>query len=186
MMTPTSRKILILTACAVLIPFCAQADVPADVKNAFEKAGLPLIKEARLSPDWTLGTLDGKTIRLSQLQGKIVFLNFWATWCPPCRAEMPSIEALYQRFKDKGIEFFAVDIAENAKTVQKIVQAQKLHFPVLLDSSGSVGGDYNIQAIPVTVIVDRDGKMILSSVGARSWNSPAIIAAFETLAAHGR
>jgi thiol-disulfide isomerase/thioredoxin len=185
-MIPKIKKILVLTAFVVSVPFCAQADIPADVKNAFQKAGLPLLKEARPVFDWTLGTLDGKNIRLSQLKGKIVFLNFWATWCPPCRAEMPSIEALYQRFKDTDIEFFAIDIAENAKTVKKFVEDNKLHFPILLDSSESVSGNYNIQSIPVTVIVGRDGKMILLSVGARSWNSPAIISAFEALAADGR
>ncbi|MDR3325411.1 MAG: TlpA family protein disulfide reductase [Spirochaetaceae bacterium] len=178
--------LLAIIICIPLNAWGAPPDLSAQARRALEKAGLTPLKDARPARDWTLKTLDGKTVSLTSLRGRIVFLNFWAAWCPPCRAEMPSIEALYQRFKDADIEFFAIDAAENAKTVQKFVQDQALHVPVLLDDDGKVSRDYRIQAIPATVVVGRDGTIILSSVGGRNWNSREVIAAFEALSTHGR
>jgi peroxiredoxin len=161
-------------------------DLSTAVKTAFTKANLPLAREKRQPPDWTLKTPDGQTLTLRQLKGKVVFLNFWATWCPPCRAEMPSMEMLYQRLRKDGLEFIAVDIMESAADVKKFITDYKLTFPVALDANGAVSNDYGIQAIPATFIIDRDGKIILTAVGGRNWDSPATIAAFEALLKNGQ
>jgi thiol-disulfide isomerase/thioredoxin len=183
------KRILIPAAFLLLIPLMAAADpmdLSENVKKAFSKAGLPLAREKRPGIDFSLKLVDGRTIALSSLKGKVVFLNFWATWCPPCRAEMPSMEVLYRRFHDQGLEFLAVDIMENSKDVSAFLSEYKLSFPAALDPSGSISNNYGIQAIPATFIVDRDGKIILSTVGGRNWNTPAIIAAFDELLKHGR
>jgi thiol-disulfide isomerase/thioredoxin len=164
-------------------------DLPAAVKDAFSKAGLPVLREKRLPKDFTLNTVNaitGNQVTLSDLKGKVVFLNFWATWCPPCRAEMPSMEVLHQRFQNEGLVFLSVDIMESSEEVQKFLTNNKLTFTTTLDTSGNVGADYNIQAIPTTYIIDRDGKIIISSVGGRNWNSPAMIAAFVGLLRNGQ
>jgi thiol-disulfide isomerase/thioredoxin len=161
-------------------------DLPESVKTAFSKARLPLYREKRPAPDFTLKLLNGSSVTLSRLRGKVVFLNFWATWCPPCRAEMPSMEALYQRFRDQDIEFLAVDIMEKDAAVAEFFRTYRLSFPAAIDSTSSVSGDYGIQAIPTTFVLDRDGKLILSAVGGRDWNSQAIISAFEELLRNGR
>jgi thiol-disulfide isomerase/thioredoxin len=96
-----TKKLFTLIPLLLLISFAVHADpmdVSADVKDAFKKAGMPLLREKRQIKDFTLKTVDGRNLALSQLKGKVVFLNFWATWCPPCRAEMPSMEILYQRY----------------------------------------------------------------------------------------
>jgi thiol-disulfide isomerase/thioredoxin len=183
------KRNIILAGFLLFIPLMAAAD-PMDlgesVVKAFSKAGLPLAREKRPVIDFSLKLVDGRTLALSSLKGKVVFLNFWATWCPPCRAEMPSMEVLYRRFHDQGLEFLAVDIMENSKDVSAFLSEYKLSFSAALDSSGSISNSYGIQAIPATFIVDRDGKIILSTVGGRNWNTPAIIAAFDELLKHGQ
>ena len=111
------------------------------------------------STDFTLKTLDGKDVSLSDYQGKIVFLNFWATWCPPCRGEMPSMEQLYQKFKDKDFVMLAVDLREDKDAVEKFIEEYKLNFPVLLDSKGKVGRTYMVTNIPTTYLISNQGNL---------------------------
>jgi thiol-disulfide isomerase/thioredoxin len=118
---------------------------------------------------------------LSDLKGSVVFLNFWATWCPPCREEMPSMETLYRRLGKAGLEFLAVDIGEPQKAVETFVTERGLTFPVALDGSGRVSETYGIRSIPATFIIDRDGSIIAAVVGGRKWDDPKVIAAFEAL-----
>jgi thiol-disulfide isomerase/thioredoxin len=112
-----------------------------------------------------------------------VFLNFWATWCPPCRAEMPSMERLYQKLKGQGLVILAVDLQEDAKSVQKFVSQHKLTFPILLDSDGRIGGTYGARSIPTSYIVDRKGNVLGGTVGGREWDTPEMIAFFTRLLA---
>jgi thiol-disulfide isomerase/thioredoxin len=180
--------LLLALCCAPLA--CAEGAAkevpPAAVKTAFAKAKMPLHGEKRSVKDFTLRTLDGQQTTLSALKGKVVFLNFWATWCGPCRSEMPSMEALYQRFKSDGLVFAAVDIMENEADVRAFVQHNSLTFPVVLDLDGKVSAAYNIQAVPSTFIIDRDNKILLTVVGARDWYAPAVVEAFTELVNHGQ
>jgi thiol-disulfide isomerase/thioredoxin len=177
-------------ALALLAPSIAASadpmDLPAAVKDAFSKAGVPVAREKRLPKDFTLNTTDRKIVTLSSLKGKVVFLNFWATWCPPCRSEMPSMEVLHQRFQNDGLVFLSVDIMESNDEVAEFLAKNKLTFTTTLDNDGKVSNDYNIQAIPATYIIDRDGKIIISTVGGRNWNTPAMLTAFEALLRNGQ
>lgn len=123
-----------------------------------------------LAPDFTLPSLDGESITLSDLRGRIVFINFWTTWCPPCKQEMASLERLYRKFKDRGFTILAVDIMEGSETVEKFVRKNGLSFPILLDTKGEVSERYMATAIPSTFIVDKDGKIIGKLFGAREWD----------------
>jgi thiol-disulfide isomerase/thioredoxin len=161
-------------------------DLPAPVREAFTKAGLPLLREKRRSKDFTLKTVEGKSVTLSGLKGKVVFLNFWATWCGPCKVEMPGMEALHRRYREEGLEFAAVDIMEKDTQVRHFLKDNNYTFPVLLDADGSVSNSYGIQAVPSTYILDRDGKIIFFALGARNWDSPAIFTAFERLLRNGQ
>ncbi|MDR1863046.1 MAG: TlpA family protein disulfide reductase [Treponema sp.] len=163
-------------------PGSARAEtVPDPVVKAFAGAGLPLSGEKIDPIDFTLPLLNGTSQKLSDLKGKVVFLNFWATWCPPCRQEMPSIESLYQRFKSQGLEILAVDCQEESRDVSAFMRRNRFSFSAALDESGEVSNYYGITAIPTTYIVDRSGKIILKVAGSLNWNNPRIIAAFETL-----
>ena len=116
--------------------------------------------------DFKLKDLNGKELSLSDLKGKKVFLNFWATWCPPCKAEMPEIEKLYQETKDSDLVIVAVEIGEPLDTVKSFIDSNKYNFKVLLDSDQSVSSKYGITSIPTSYFIDTDGNIISKRVGA--------------------
>ncbi len=138
------------------------------------------------APDFTLPDLHGAPVRLNDLRGKVVFLNLWATWCPPCRAEMPSMEALYRRFRDRDFAMLAVSEDIDAAVVASFVRELGLTFPVLLDTESRLPGRYGVTGFPETFIIDRDGQVIRHVVGPEDWDSPEMLAYFEALLDHGR
>jgi len=115
--------------------------------------------------DFKLKDLDGKELSLSDLKGKKVFLNFWATWCPPCIEEMPEIQKLYEETKDSDLVIVAVEIQEPLNEVKSFIQDNKYSFKVLLDSDQSVVSKYNITSIPTSYFIDIDGNIISKSIG---------------------
>jgi peroxiredoxin len=117
------------------------------------------------APDFTLKDLDGNVVRLNDLRGKVVFINFWATWCPPCRAEMPAIEALHQEYKDKGVIVIGVDISEPESTVRQYIQQGGFSWTIVLDSTAKVARDYQIVAIPTSYFLDKEGIIKAVNVG---------------------
>ena len=164
----------------------AQEAARAEIETAFSRAGMPLLKTKAPTIDFSLPLSEGTQQKLSGLQGKVVFLNFWATWCPPCRAEMPAMEKLFRRFKDEGLEFLAVNIQENKRTVEDFMKQMALSFPVVFDSRGEVAQLYSVRGIPTTYIIDRSGAIIAMVVGGREWDSQAMMDAFSLLLRHGR
>jgi thiol-disulfide isomerase/thioredoxin len=177
------KKVPLFLCAALLFIFTAegQSGISPDVERAFAQAGLRVLRQRAAPPDFSLPYLSGGTAALSSLKGKVVLLNFWATWCPPCRAEMPSMEALYRRFKQAGLEILAVNCAEKTPDVQRFISGNRYSFPVMLDSSGEISGRYGITGIPTTYILDREGKILLRVVGSLRWDDPGIIAAIEAL-----
>jgi len=109
------------------------------------------------APDFTLETRDGETISLSDLRGQAVLLNFWATWCPPCRAEMPAIQSVYERYRDQGFTVLAVDVGEGDAQVGAFVDEQGLTFPILMDRDANVSHRYQVRAMPSTFFIDPSG-----------------------------
>ncbi len=120
--------------------------------------------------DFELPTLSGEYVRLSDHRGKIVFLNIWATWCPPCREEMPSMESLYRRLKGRDFEILAVSIdREGGKAVRPFVSKNGLTFPVLLDPENKISRLYGLTGVPETFIIDKNGVVIKKVIGAQNW-----------------
>ena len=178
------RAVLFITALFLLCSCSAKAQSSASADSrvkAFSEAGLPLYKEKISIRDFSLPTLTGENQSLSALKGKVVFLNFWATWCGPCRAEMPSMETLYKEYREKGLEIIAVNCGENRAAVLAFMNNNNLSFPAVLDSDGKVSGVYGVQAIPTSFLIDREGNIVSRIVGSISWDTPKIRAAFETL-----
>jgi cytochrome c-type biogenesis protein len=152
-----------------------------DVKRALEKLGLPAADPPIPLFDFSAETLDGTAIRLSDLRGKALFLNFWATWCGPCRMEMPSMDALYRRFKDQGLEIVAVSVRENQRDVAAFMDEMNLSFPAALDGRGDIAAIYGIEAFPTSYLIDRNGGIVTRLVGARHWDTPELDGLFEAL-----
>jgi peroxiredoxin len=117
--------------------------------------------------DFTLTDLEGKTWTLQSLHGKVVLVNFWATWCPPCRKEMPDLDALYRKFKDQGLVVLAISDEEIAK-VKPFLAARNLGFPILLDPGRKINELFRIDGIPKTFIYDREGKLAAQSIDMRT------------------
>jgi thiol-disulfide isomerase/thioredoxin len=141
------------------------------------RAGTDYMKQLAIVPfdqkikaqNFILKDLEGNDVSLENYRGKIILINFWATWCLPCRVEMPSMEKLYQEYKNKGFSILAIDMQEDADSVKAFKEQYKLNFPILLDSEGSVGEFYGVISIPTTYLVDRDGYIIGGAIGARDW-----------------
>jgi peroxiredoxin len=172
-----SRVVVALLALvAVLAPGGAAGEDPV--------AALSLIrpKPAKDAPDFELRTPDDRTIRLADLKGKVVFLNFWATWCDPCREEMPGMERLHRAYKDRGLVVLAVSLdSQGASVVTPFVKKFGLTFPIGLDPRMVVRERYGVWAVPSTFLVDRKGKRVLFANGAREWDGKAAHALIESL-----
>lgn len=121
----------------------------------------------RQHADFTLTDINGQRWNLGSLRGKVVLLNFWATWCPPCRKEMPTLEILYDRFKSQGLVVLAISDEEIAK-VKPYISTPGFSYPVLLDSGRKVNGLYHVKGIPRTFVYNRDGKMVAESIDMRT------------------
>ncbi|MBI2874853.1 MAG: redoxin domain-containing protein, partial [Firmicutes bacterium] len=111
------------------------------------------------APDFSLQILDGRRVKLSDYQGRVVAINFWATWCPPCREEMPGMQKVYERNKDKGFVILALDLKEPDKLVRDFRNELGLTFPILMDRQGIVLNRYGVSAIPTTFFIDRKGQI---------------------------
>ena len=120
------------------------------------------------APDFTLTDLDGNAVRLSDFRGKVVFLNFWATWCPPCRAEMPEMEELHQEYQDKDVVIIGVDLGEFRSSVKSFVEENGYSWTFVIDSTGEVARDYMVTGIPSSFSIDEDGIIRALQVGAMS------------------
>ena len=123
-----------------------------------------------------------KTLKSDSLAGTITMLNFWATWCPPCKSEMPSIQKLDTAMKGTAFRIVAISVGETEKTVSAFIKNAGYTYPVFLDPQGSVGASFASQGIPTTYILDKNGKAIAGIVGAREYDDPELIALFKELA----
>jgi peroxiredoxin len=151
------------------------------IDDAMKKLDLVRPSRATLVEDFTLPTPDGKSFRLSAHRGKIVFVNFWATWCLPCLEEMPAMERLYRARKDRGLVVVAVSVDSNPALVPKFVKDHRFTFPVVVDQKMQVATSYGVRALPSSFIVDRDGRLGALALGARAWDDPAAHALVDGL-----
>lgn len=125
--------------------------------------------QRRQHADFTLADIEGKPWTLSALRGKVVLVNFWATWCPPCRKEMPDLEGLYERFKDQGFVILAIS-DEDAAKVKPFIAQRNIAYPILLDPGRKVNDLFVVEGIPKSFIYDRGGKLVAESIDMRTRN----------------
>lgn len=165
-----SRKrrwdILMILSLAAAIVWTVVSRVPSAVGAPLSSSPSP--REGFLAPDFTLDTLQGEPVKLSNLHGKIVVVNFWATWCLPCRAETPALEKSYKQYNDSGVVILGVNLTnqDSINEVESFVQEFELTYPVLLDRDGSVSNTlYQIKGLPSTFFVNRNGVIRTVVVG---------------------
>lgn len=126
------------------------------------------------APDFALKDINNKPFNLSSLRGKVVILNFWATWCPPCRAEMPSLNNLYREFRNKGLEVVAISTDRYSSIIKDYISKNPIDFTVLIDTDNKVSRQFKVFSIPTTFLIDRNGIIIERYLGEENWASPEI------------
>ncbi len=157
-----------------------QADGRED--DLFSKIGITPIKGDKKAPDFSLQDLNGKKVELKQLKEKVILLNFWATWCSPCKEEMPYLEALHQQFKEKKFVLLTISVDYNGlKTVKEFIDKHHYTFPVLLDPKGKTLDLFQVKGIPTTLLIDKRGRLVGKAIGPRDWKSPEVFSLINLL-----
>jgi len=157
-MQPTQRRILYLILLAAGFAWMLFS---ADKSGSSTAGRVPAPQTGFLAPDFELKTLSGDTLKLSDLRGQAVLINLWATWCPPCRAEMKTLETIYNDYKDQGFTVVSVNMTsqDDLQAIQPFVNEQGLTYPILLDEAGDVARSYQMKSLPSSFFINRDGTM---------------------------
>lgn len=153
-----------------------------DLEQLFDKLEVVRIPSGTPAVDARLPDLNGTDVGLSDFRGKIVFLNFWATWCPTCVTEMPAMEKLNRKLKNKDFAMVAISLQDSAAQVKNFFEKNKLTFTALLDSTGEIGARFGLRVIPTTIIIDKTGRALGIVLGPREWDSSESFSLFEQLA----
>jgi thiol-disulfide isomerase/thioredoxin len=149
--------------------------------RALERLGLTVFPEPQPIPPVELAALDGTLRPLADLEGKYVFLNFWATWCPPCREEMPSIQRMSDQLSGADFAVYAVSVGETKATVEGFLKSNPYTFPIVLDPDGRTSAVFAGRGIPTTYILDRKGRAIAGVVGGRPWDTEEALSILKSL-----
>jgi peroxiredoxin len=160
------------------------AAAPTALASADPVAGLSLMSPKPVKPakDFRINGPDNRWLTLAEFKGKVIFLNFWATWCKPCEEEMPGMERLYRKYRDKGLVVLAIsEDASGSEAVAPFVKKHSLSFPIGLDPTMSLAGSYGVWALPSTFIIDRQGNRAHFANGPREWDGQAGQAFFESM-----
>ena len=169
-------KTIITILVALTGTIVCQAQLYAEqTQPLYAVAGKPM------APDFSLKDTDGNTHRLREFQGRVVIVNFWATWCPPCRFELPSMERAYQKLKKQGIEILAINVGEDADTIFTFTADYPVSFPLLMDLDSSVINAYPVIGLPTTFVIDAKGRLVYRAIGTREWDDKALLAQIYAL-----
>jgi len=148
----------------VALPACSRKEAPMAPR------------EGKAAPDFILPDLAGRTTRLADLRGKVVLVNFWATWCPPCREEVPSMAKLNRLMAGKPFQMLAVSIDEGGKeAVEAFFKEARTELPVLLDTNGATGKLYGLTGVPETFVLDKKGVILKKVIGGLDWSAPDVV-----------
>ena len=151
-------------------------------EDLFSKAGIQTVKAGTKAPGFSLEDLNGKKSGLKHYRGKVVFLNFWATWCGPCKEEMPSMEELSKRFKEKDFVFLAISVDyAGIQPVKEFIEKHRYTFPVLIDPKCETLDLFEVKGIPTTFLIDKKGMIIGKAIGPKDWKKSEVVSIVNLL-----
>jgi peroxiredoxin len=156
----------------------ALALLPATVQAA---QGLTAVPARPLAPAFELRDPEGNIHRMSDYRGRVAIVNFWATWCPPCRAEMPSMQRAWEQIEAEGILMIGINVGEDLETVNGFTEEYPVTFPLLLDEDAKVTGEWPVRGMPTTFVVDSGGRIVYRAIGEREWDDPDLLDAVRNL-----
>jgi len=180
-----TRPLIVLTAVAL----CALAGLalvggsvvvkspqtPTQTQTQTQTQTLTPVADRPLAPPFDLKGPEGEQIRLADFQGRPVIVNFWATWCPPCREEMPSMQRAHEQISKEGMAVIAINVGEDADTVAQFLGQVPVDFPLPLDETSAVVTSWPVRGLPTTFVVDPDGRLAYVATGGRAWDDPALL-----------
>ena len=146
-----------------------------------EAAGFSVVEPAKTAPAFTLNDHQGKPLSIQDQRGKVLLINFWATWCPPCIHEMPLMDQLFLSMKGQPFSLWALNVQEAQDDVVNFLQSRDFHFPVLLDAEGKAIGSYQVKGLPSSYLVDCSGNLIGAITGVLAWTDQAMHTLLEAL-----
>ncbi len=169
----TGTPLLALTLLLLMVS-CpgAAADTPST---------LHAVADRPMAPEFALADMDGVLHRLSDYRGQVVIVNFWATWCPPCREEMPSMQRAWEQIRDEDIVILAIDVGEDEDTIFTFTADYPVEFPLLLDLDSRVIQEWPVRGLPTTFIIDPQGRIAYRAIGTRDWEDPALLDSLRKL-----
>jgi len=169
------RGVLAVLLLLSVAPLWAQSGAPAQI--------LQPLTDPHTAPELGLVALDGREYGLADFEGRVILVNFWATWCPPCRKEMPALQRLAQHFQGEAFEVVGVNVGESVERIQDFLQTLPVlpDFPMLLDPDGSVSQAWHARVVPTTWVVDRSGDIVLGAVGEVDFDSPDLRGQLQAL-----
>lgn len=156
-------------------------DGEASTSDLYARAGLSRITGELDAPEFVLKTVDGQDLDRRALKGKVILVNFWATWCGPCKEEMPALERLRQKFPEREFEVLAITTDIQRKAIAAFSKTLELTFPILLDEAKEVSDLFGVRGLPTSVLIDSNGKLLARAVGSRVWDGPEMIALIRSL-----
>jgi thiol-disulfide isomerase/thioredoxin len=175
---------MLATICPFKLALAESPNIASSVDDLFRKAGISKINQGAAA-DFALRDLSGNTVSLSNYRGSPVLLNFWATWCGPCREEMPSMERLHRQLGGQGLTLLAINEKESVARVANFMKSYGLSFPALLDVDGRVSSAYRVWGLPTTYLIDAAGRLIGMKSGPRDWASREVADVVRRLGGEG-
>lgn len=139
------------------------------------------ITDKRPAPTFALYDLNDKQHKLEDYRGKVIIVNFWATWCPPCRQEFPSMDQAYKQLKRDDIVMLAIDVGEDGDTIFEFTADYPVTFPILMDMDAQITQQYGVIGLPTTYIIDPQGRLVYQVIGTRDWTDPHLLKALQAL-----
>jgi peroxiredoxin len=168
---------------ATVATFTVQEASWAQVADLLHELNLTTYSRPTMPPDFNGRTADGSDLSLASLKGKVVLLNFWATWCLECRPEMPAFERLHREFSAQGLAVVGINAREETSTIRKYAKELGLTFPLISDPTGKINSAYGVIGLPTTFLIGRDGRAVALAIGPREWSGKPARALIHALLA---